>query len=70
MPMAKPEVSFETANEWLKHSKTKQALVEQIYQRPGWRHMLKVTNSVDLRQKMKGFSNLELAELLVKLDHS
>ena len=50
-PEAKPEISFETANEWLQHSKTKGALVEQIYQRSGWRHMLRVTGSADLRKK-------------------
>jgi hypothetical protein len=70
MPMAKPEISFETANEWLKqHSKTKTALVEQIYLRPGWQQLLRATGGPELRKKLKGLSNLELAQLIVKLDH-
>ena len=69
MPAAKPEVSFETATEWVHHSKNKTELVEQLYRRPGWQHLLRVTGSVDLRKKLSKLSNLGLAQLIVKLDH-
>jgi hypothetical protein len=44
--------------------------VEQLYKRPGWQHLLSVTTTVDLRKKLLKLSNLELAQLIVKLDHS
>jgi hypothetical protein len=66
---AKPEISFETATEWLQHSKNKTELVEQIYKRLGWQHLLQVSGSADLRKKLSKLSNLELAQFIVKLDH-
>jgi hypothetical protein len=66
----KPAVSFATPGEWLQHSKNKTELVEQIYKRPGWRHLLQVTGSADLRKKLSKLSREELAQVIVKLDHS
>ena len=70
------EYSYPTAAGWLERTKSKGFLVDQIYLRPGWGHLLGVTNAKgyhtadtkDFRKKLLKMSSNDLAQLLVNLD--
>ena len=65
----RPDVTFDTTQEWLEYSRNRGILVEQLYKRPHWRQSLKVAREKDdLRKKLLSMSSEDLAELLVKLD--
>ena len=65
----RPDVTFDSAQEWLEYSQNRGILVEQLYKRPNWRQGLNVAREKnDLRKKLLSMSSEDLAELLVKLD--
>ena len=65
----RPDLTFDSAQEWLEYSQNRGILVEQLYKRPNWRQSLNVAREKnDLRKKLLSMSAEDLAELLVKLD--
>ena len=67
---SRPEVSYDSTQEWLEYSRNRGALVEELYKRPNWRSFITVTKEKDeLRKKLLKMSPEELAEILVKLDN-
>ena len=68
-PKIHHEHSYGTVDEWLQHFKNKTQLSEEIYKRDKWKQYIGAKDSVELRQKLKGKSLSELAQILVRLDH-
>ena len=67
---SRPEVSYDSTQEWLEYSNARGVLVEELYKRPNWRSFITVTKEKDeLRKKLLKMSPEELAEILVKLDN-
>jgi hypothetical protein len=65
----RPDVTFDTAQEWLEYSRNRGVLVEQLYKRPNWRQCLNVAREKnDLRKKLLSMTSEDLVELLVQLD--
>jgi len=70
------EHSYKTVEEWLRHSKSKGFLVEQIYLRPGWGKLLGVADAKGFhtedtqhfRKRLLKMTPAELAGTLVHLD--
>ena len=79
-PRAEPSANYPVYNdveEWLEKVKSKGALVEEIYKRPGWAAAMGVQNSKGyssdnqseiLRNKLKKMDRMELARILIHLD--
>ena len=64
-----PDVTFDSAQEWLEYSQNRGILVEQLYKRPNWRQCLNVAREKnDLRKKLLSMTSEVLVELLVQLD--
>ena len=68
---------YNDVDEWLANVKSKGALVEEIYKRPGWAAAMGVQNSKGyssdnqseiLRNKLKKMDRAELARILIHLD--
>ena len=68
-PKIHHEHSYGTVDEWLQHFKNKTQLSEEIYKRDKWKQYIGAKDSIELRQKLKGKSLSELAQILVRLDH-
>ena len=65
----RPDVTFDTAQEWLEYSRNRGVMVEQLHKRPNWRQCLNVAREKnDLRKKLLSMSSEDLVELLVQLD--
>ena len=72
------EHSYSTVDEWLKFSKNKGTLVEEIYKRPGWQKLLGVAHMYsskespnktgEFRKHLLKLKPTDLAEILITLD--
>ena len=67
---ARPDtISFPSVSQWLRYSRNRAVLVEQLYKRENWREALGVVGERDeLRRTLLARTSHELAQLLVNLD--
>ena len=64
------EHSYTSAREWLEYSHNRGVLIEELYKRPNWTHFIREAGQKnELRKKLLSMNAMDLADILVRLDH-